>query len=274
VDQTTLQVGRAMSLTISALFSYVLFHLVWTNRLKYFLNVDLFRNIVITAAGFLGILVCLKAVGMYRDWRKSLGGQTPSHDCCSHEHEGHSHDHGVSLWRLMVLVFPLMLLMAGVVPTKVTAQAMLRRQSKDQQLAIDINVSTLPPERANLKNATAKAATLPELMAAARNPSSRGYWENTKDPVVATVVGEYLPASQYPDRYQLMQRKRTCCSADDTPVLITVLGVPDSSLRAEDWIEVTGALTFPTDKRGGYTSVLHQINANKLPAPPSEAWVR
>jgi uncharacterized membrane protein YcgQ (UPF0703/DUF1980 family) len=274
MDQTTLQVGRAMSLTISALFSYVLFHLVWDNRLKYYLNVDLFGKIVATAAAFLGILVCLKAVGMYRDWRKSLAGEGPSHDCCSHEHEGHSHDHGVSLWRLMVLVFPLMLLMAGVVPTKVTAEAMLRRQSKEQKLALDVSVNTLPPERANLKNVTDKPATLPELMAAARNPSSRAYWESTKEPVVATVVGEYLPSSQYPDRYQLMQRKRTCCSADDTPVFITVLGDPNASLQVADWIEVTGALTFPPDRRGEYTSVLHQIKAKKLAAPPSEAWVR
>jgi len=271
VDHTTLQLGRWLSIGIGGLFGYELLSLSFRNRLKDYLNVDLFGTIAILAGVALVALAALKAYGQWK---------YPAVDCChdhGHDHDhGHSHSHGVSLWRLMILVFPLAMLLCGLVPQQLTAQAIASRMSADQLKQLGA-ASSLPPERQKaIKEGKAEQvrATLPELMSAAKDAKARDYWEDANSPRVVAIIGEFLRTTQFDDRYQLMQRKMTCCTADSTPVAVTVLGKPEQDWNYGEWVESIGAISFAKDSQGAFHPVLHQLKATKQKRPPPDIYVR
>src|SRR5687767_10070115 len=126
MDQTTKHMVRAVALGLNGLFAYVMLELVFRGRLKYYLNTDIFGWVVLVAGVLLAAMVLLRA----GTWLTAKLAVIPdvAHDCCHHDHshdtganhahEQHAHSHDVSIWRLIVVAFPLMMLMAGLVPTK------------------------------------------------------------------------------------------------------------------------------------------------------------
>src|SRR4051812_20240146 len=114
MDATTKQLVRAVALGINGVFAYILLELVYRDRLKFYLNTDIFGWVVTIAGVLLGAMVLLRAGA----WITARAGMTPdyAHDCCSHDHahdhghdEQHAHSHEVSIWRLVVVAFPLMM---------------------------------------------------------------------------------------------------------------------------------------------------------------------
>jgi len=266
MDPTTRQLVRAIALGVNALFAYVLLELVFRDRLKFYLNTDVFGWVVTIAGVLLGVMVLLRA----GTWIAAKAGVADdvAHDCCSHDHshdEQHAHSHEVSLWRLIVVAFPLMMLMAGLVPEKLSAGAVLNKMSEQQKLAAGMQIASLPAGR-KVDNAEIVRASMAELANAARDPSARTYWESVDKPVVASVKGQLLRANM-PGRYQLHQLKITCCTNDATPVTVLVVGAPPEGMPSNEWLEVIGPVSFQKDPTGGFTAVLHQASAKKIPAP-------
>src|ERR1700755_229183 len=103
MDSTTRQLVRAVALGLNGSFAYILLEMVFRDRLKYYLNTDIFGVVITLAGTLLGIMVLLRAGA----WIAAKTGIAPdvAHDCCAHDHahaddDGHSHSHEVSLWRL------------------------------------------------------------------------------------------------------------------------------------------------------------------------------
>jgi putative membrane protein len=275
MDATTKQIVRALALVINGLFAYVMLEMVMRDRLKHYLNTDIFGWVVTAAAILLGGMVLLRAAV----WAAARAGviKDVAHDCCGHDHghdhshEQHSHTHEVSLWRLIVVSFPLMLLMAGLVPTRLSAQSLANRMSDQQRMAAGMAIESLPAGR-NIKDAKFMTATMVELVQASRDPSLREMWESSEKPRAAIVKGQLMRTS-YPNRYQLHREKMTCCAQDAVPVMILVAGNPDKSWPHNEWLEVSGPVSFQKDPTGGFTAVLHQVTAEKI-EPPADIYLK
>jgi uncharacterized membrane protein YcgQ (UPF0703/DUF1980 family) len=227
---------------------------------------------VVTVAGtLLAAMVTLRA-GI---WIAAKTGLTKdfAHDCCSHDHghdhshdhEQHAHSHEVSIWRLVVVSLPLMMLMAGLVPTKLSAEAIQNKMSQQQKLAAGMEISSLPAGR-KIEGADVVTASMVELVQASRDPSARAFWESIDRPVAAKVVGQLMRTAT-PGRYQLQREKMTCCAQDAVPVIVLVAGKAADDWQANEWLEVTGPVSFQKDPTGGFTAVLHQASADKTSAP-------
>jgi uncharacterized repeat protein (TIGR03943 family) len=274
MDATTKQLVRAIALAICGLFAYILLEMVWKGTLKYYLNTDIFGWVVTVAGVLLAGMVLLRAGA----WITARIGIAPdlAHDCCSHDHDHghaqHAHSHEVSLWRLIVVAFPLMMLMAGFVPDRLSADAVKNKMSEQQKLAAGMQVASLPPGR-KVEGAEIVSASMAELVQAARDPSLRALWESSEKPIAAKVKGQLLRTSM-PGRYQLHRLKMTCCTNDATPVIILVVGSLTDEWKNDEWLEVTGPMSFQKDPTGGYTAVLHQAAAVKLPGPPSDLYLK
>jgi len=279
MDQTTKQLIRAVALGINGLFAYVMLELVFRERLKFYLNTDVFGWVVLIAGVLLAAMVLLRA----GTWLAAKLGVVPdvSHDCCQHDHshehgaahahETHAHTHEVSIWRLIVVAFPLMMLMAGLVPTKLSADAVRNKMSNQQRLAAGMQIASLPPGR-KVENAEVVRATMKELAQAARDPALRSMWESDDKPMAARVDGQVMRTS-FPGRYQLTHMQMNCCPGDATPVVILVAGNLEDSFANEDWVEVTGPVSFQKDPTGGFTPVLHQAAVKKTP-PPANLYLK
>ena len=267
MDATTKQLVRAVALGINGLFAYVMLELVVRDRLKYYLNTSIFGWVVTLAGLLLASMVALRA----GTWLAARAGMIPdvAHDCCSHdhshEHEQHAHSHEVSIWRLVVVAFPLMMLTAGLVPQKLSAEAIRNKMSQQQKLAAGMQITSLPEGR-KFEGARIETATMIELVQASRDPSLRARWESSDDPVAARVIGQ-LMRTNFPGRYQLQREKMTCCTQDAVPVIVLVAGSPQDEWQTNEWLEVTGPVSFQKDPTGGFTAVLHQAGARKTTAP-------
>jgi hypothetical protein len=165
-----------------------------------------------------------------------------------------------------------MMLMAGFVPQQLSAEAIMNKMSQQQKLAANMTIASLPPGRVT-EGAEIVTTSMLELATAARDPSRRAFWESIEKPIVARVVGQYIPMSA-PNRYQLTMLKMNCCANDAVPMTIVVLGNPETSWSAASWVEVVGPISYQQDPTGGFTAVLHQATASKLSAPPSEVMLK
>lgn len=267
MDNTTKQLVKAVALGVNALFAYVLLELVFKDRLKYYLNTNVFGWVVTIAGSLLAAMVALRA-GTWILAKAGVGADL-AHDCCnhdhSHEHDQHGHSHEVSIWRLVVVAIPLMMLTAGMVPQKLSADAIRNKMSQQQKLAAGMQISSLPAGR-KVEGAEVMTATMVELVQASRDPSSRNFWESIDKPVAAKVIGQLMRTSM-PGRYQLQREKMTCCTQDAVPVVVLVAGTPSDEWPTNEWLEVTGPISFQKDPTGGFTAVLHQVSAVKTMAP-------
>ncbi|MFO0948763.1 MAG: hypothetical protein U1D30_23045 [Planctomycetota bacterium] len=264
MDPTTQLLARVFAVTAGALFSWSMIDLVVRDRLKWYLADQKFEVLVIIGGVLLGAVVLLKIRAL------AIPGTGHSHDHDhGHEHDhGHAHDHdhghgSVSLWRYIVLAFPLMIIVMGLSPDGISAGNLENRMSRGQREAIAaIKDVKLPPGRSpDGKVVSVDAA---ELQQAASQPDRREYWESTKNPVRAKIAGELVPDSRYTDRYRLMRIKLTCCVADATPVGVTVLGSVDPKWNSKgQWLEVVGPVSFfevanPKTGAPEYYPLIHQ----------------
>ncbi len=263
MDKTTAALAKTLALALGGGIGYLMWQMSRDGSLAQYLNYKLFGNITRLAGAALVVMVALRAYAM---------AFRPAAACCGHDHgdDGHDHSHGVSLWRMMVLVVPVTLLAMGWAPRSLSAAAMRARKSAYQKLAIDVVLPGLSPERqAAAKNSTLMEAKTSDLFEAAKQADTRAYWESTQRPKAVDLTGQFFPSAGNASRYQLMQPKMTCCAQDATPVMVVVLAIPPKDWREGDWVRVQGIVSFKEDqKSASFIPVVHGSDQKKLDGPP------
>jgi hypothetical protein len=155
-----------------------------------------------------------------------------------------------------------MMLMMGLVPRGLSADATLNRMTRGQREAIAaVTTVGLPPGRS--EGGDIQITDAKELQAAASQAGAREFWESKDKPVRAKLAGQFLPDSRFQDRYRLTRMKLICCGADLSPMVVTIAGPVDPNWRPEQWLEVTGPVSFvevPDPKTGvkQYFPMVHQ----------------
>jgi uncharacterized membrane protein YcgQ (UPF0703/DUF1980 family) len=273
---------KFVSVGLAGAFAYVMLEMTLKDRLKYYLNTDLFATVVYVAGSLLAVLVLLRPVVWLLAQAGLVDKSALAAGCC-HDHghgdeHGHDHHHEVASWKLIVLTFPLMLLLAGLVPTSLSAEAIANKLAQQAKLAAGMNVAALPAERkaayADPSKVETVQATMKELAEAARNPAQREYWESTKEPRAAEVVGQFFPLGGSSDKYQITRLKMTCCANDATPMTVIVMGQPESGWEPGGWVQIFGPVSYQADKTGTYTPILFQLAGAKLKRPPSDIMLK
>lgn len=265
MDQAAKVLAKWLGAAAAGLFSWAMIDLVLSGRLKYYLADQKFEVLVMAGGVLLGLIVLLRVRTML------LGGAGHLHD---HDHDhgeaGHDHEHGVSTWRLAVLAMPLMIVVMGLVPKGLSADAALHRMTRSQREAISaVQSVTLPSGREG--ECTVINTDARELQAAAHQPNVRAYWQDEKQLRCAKLSGQLLIDPRFQDRYRLTRFKITCCAADASPMVVTVVGKVDPGWRERDWLEVTGPVSFvevPDERTGRpqFFPVVYQQHAERTTA--------
>ena len=263
MDKTTAALAKTLALALGAVLAWLMVQMSLDRSLGQYLNYALFGNIMLTAGAALAVMVALRAYAMF--FRKEEA-------CCGHDHgdEGHDHAHGVSLWRLMVLVAPVTLLAMGWAPNELSADALRKRMSQDQVLAINIQLPGLSPARQEAaKKAKIDDASTKTLFDDAKHADLRERWESLEKPRAVRLTGRFFPAAGNAGRYQLMKPKMTCCAQDATPVVVVVIGKAPAPWRDGDWVRIEGIVTFREDSTDHtFIPVVYAVQQEKLDAAP------
>ncbi|MBY0585853.1 hypothetical protein K2X85_01690 [bacterium] len=265
MDRATLLLAQTLSLAAAGLFSWSMINLVVQDTLKFYLADSKFQLLVLAGGVLLGLIVLLRLPSLF------TGTSHHHHD---HEHagddHGHDHDehtHAPSLWRLIILALPIMIIFMGVPPSQLSAQGLTNKLSaKDLKALADLGNASMPPgfePKGDVVDADWKV-----LVAAADDPFKRERWQAQ----AVRIAGQAVPDRGFADRYRLMRVKITCCAADAVPLSITVLGKPNDAWKPAEWIEVTGAVNFvPIQSSTGeraFLPVVYQVSADTtVPRP-------
>ena len=170
-------------------------------------------------------------------WRASSPNHIHDEDC-GHDHApGEGHEHGGVFWRVVVLMFPLVLFFLGL-PNK--GFSLERRLSSVTADTIDVN---------SIKDVEAKgdvALTFNDISEAMRSPEQMAALTGMR----ATVRGQLKPNSERD--FTLFTMKMTCCAGDMVPLRAKIVVQNDDSggsLLASgylpgEWLEVKGVLQF------------------------------
>lgn len=287
MDQSTVLLTRWLTVAVGGLFSWAMIDLVYSDRLKYYLADQKFGLLVLGGGVLLALVVLLRlrtlvlaGPGGHHHDHDHHHGHDHDHDHHDHDHHHHDHahdhdndhahahdhgddghDHNVSLWRFVVLAAPLMIVLMGLAPLGLSADAALNRMTKAQREAIaSVGAAKLPEGR--VAGGRVIDTDARDLQAAANQSSARAYWESTTEPVQARLAGEVLRDTRFRDRYRLTRFKIICCAGDASPMVITVLGDPGPR-GDRSWVEVTGPVSFTEvkDEKTGtsqFFPVVHQ----------------
>lgn len=262
MDRATLLLANALSLAAAALFSWSMIDLVVQDRLKLYLADQKFQILVMVGGVLLGLIVLLRLPSLFTtDAHHHHHGDEP------HAHDHDDHTHAPSLWRLIILALPIMIIFMGLPPNQLSAQGLTNKLSaKDLKALAALGSATMPAgfePKGEVVDADWKV-----LVAAADDPFKRERWQAQ----AVRISGQAVPDRGFADRYRLMRVKITCCAADAVPLSITILGKPSDSWKPAEWVEVTGAVNFvPIESNTGeraFLPVVYQIQAaTTVPRP-------
>lgn len=275
MDRTTALLGTILSLAAAALFSGAMIQLVVDQRLQFYLNDQKFETLVLAGGVILSILIFLRILAL------ASQGMTPQHSHDSHDHgdhghdhshegDDHNHEHAPSLWRLILLALPLMLIFMGV-PKGFSMEGLERKLSAAELKSL----GEIGGASGKAKNSEPKIADLRVLANAAGNPALREEWDRT----LVDVVGQYGSAG-LKDRFRLMRVKITCCAADAVPLNVNVLNdqgnADPSSWENGQWIEVRGVVNFVDVKSraGGRVETFPVINLVSARKTDPQPWLK
>ncbi|CAN5288292.1 hypothetical protein BH11PLA2_BH11PLA2_10610 [soil metagenome] len=164
---------------------------------------------------------------------RSAGGE-----CCQHDHGDPDHTHGSVFWKVVILVFPLLLWMMHLPNTGFSKERIDKMLGKDAM--IDLNALKDVNEKAGV------AMSFDDVANALRNPSQLEGLTGTK----ATLRGQLRLMN---DReFTLYTLKTTCCASDTVPLKARIVLVKDDSgssmsalaFQNTEWLQVTGVIQF------------------------------
>lgn len=267
MDRTTLLLAQWLSIAAAALFSFVMIQLVVDGTLENYLAVQKFGLLVLVGGVLLFLIVFLRVLAL-----SFGGGERHHHDHHDgHEHGEHDHadhDHAPSLWRLILLALPLMLIFMGA-PEGFSSQGIMNKLSTaDIESLASLGAASLPEGFQMTKEP--RAANWKEIVVAGNDPRLRDFWQSR--PV--QIVGQYGSDPRFDDRYRLMRVKITCCAADAVPLSVNVLGKPDPAWKDGQWIEVLGAVDFLEVPVGGRTDVFPVIYQLEVKPTSPQPWLQ
>lgn len=183
-------------------------------------------------------------------------GEACDHPSHAHDHHGHDHDHGDHsaddhahgniYWRVVVLLFPIVIYLMGLPDGSFSAKY-LGDRVKDNAVNPDL------AEVASTGNAEVSFET---LATAAYSPENRDLFTGK----TVTLNGQYKPLSD--TQFTLFFFKMTCCTADQVPLkatcvvkdkselqrVVTVNGKPEvQPIPNGQKVSVTGRIQFTQD---------------------------
>ena len=269
MDRTTALLANLLSIAAAALFSWMMIDMVVRDTLQFYLADQKFQILVLIGGVLLGIMILLRLPSLFVG-SSHQHDHDHDHDGHDHAHDDHDHAHTPSLWRLIVLAIPLMILFMGVPREGFSGVGLTNKLSADDIKAIAAVGNTLMPKDFQPKGGEPRPADWKVLVAAADNPLLRERWEAQ----VVQIAGQAVADDRFADRYRLMRVKITCCAADAVPLNITVLGKWDPAWKSGEWIEVVGAVHFieidsPDNSRPkSYFPVIYQLQAQPTEPRP------
>jgi uncharacterized repeat protein (TIGR03943 family) len=265
MDRATLLLANALSLGAAGLFSWSMIDLVVQDTLKFYLADQKFQLLVLIGGVLLGLIVLLRLPSLFGDG--SHHHHHHDHDDHAHDHEHDEHTHAPSLWRLIILALPIMIIFMGLPPSQLSAQGLTNKLSAKDLKALAALGSVQMPAGFEPKGEVVDA-DWKVLVQAADDPFQRERWQAQ----AVRLAGQAVPDRAFPDRYRLMRVKITCCAADAVPLSLTILGPPQNEWKPGEWVEVTGAVNFVevqsnTGERA-YLPIVYQVQAETtIPRP-------
>lgn len=219
-------------------FGTVAVLMVMFGRLNVMLVPEFHTPVLVGGAALL-LFTVIRGVGLWAE----AGAHEHSHDepghvhgpDCDHTHDhshaDHGHDHGSVFWRVVVLLFPLLLFVMGLPNEGFSKEWIDRRLGKDE------NIGTLGDVK--VKDGAAVVFDFNELSLSAHDPARRAAFEGRP----AKIKGQFRKIG---DReFTLFRMKMTCCAADTIPLKARIVTtfVP-YAFKDHDWVEVSGVVQF------------------------------
>ncbi len=182
----------------------------------------------------LTLLCIIRGVAL---WRAAASPHVHDDDC-GHDHaHGESHDHGGVFWRVVVLMFPLVLFFLGL-----PNQGFSSERIGNMVTTHDLDVSSLK----NIEGRGDVSLTFNDISEAMRSPDRMEALTGTR----ATVHGMLKPETER--QFTLYTTKMTCCAADMVPLKAKIVVQNDDSggslaasgYKPSEWLKVQGVLQF------------------------------
>jgi hypothetical protein len=207
---------------------------------------------LIGLAAFRGVALWL-SVGGDHFHDHHLGHNHAPGEPCDHpdgeEHEAHSH--GGAYWRIVVLLFPVLLFLMGVPNGTFSEDWINKRLGAEESLGALGDVAE--------KGGGENVYDFPGLSMAANSAEKREALTGTK----ASIKGQLRRIPGSSTEFGLFYLKITCCATDMVPlrarVVVGSASLADaiaSKYKDHSWVEVTGTLQFAKDSQGQFITVL------------------
>ena len=191
-------------------------------------------------------------------------GEQCDHPSHAHDHHGHDHDHGDHsaddhshgniYWRVVVLLFPIVIYLMGMPDGTFSAEYQTRRVKDNEVGNLDDVAST--------GNAEVSFET---LAAAAYSPESRDLFTGK----TVSLNGQYKPLSD--TQFTLFFFKMTCCTADQVPLKATCVVKPEDQNMLQEVVTANGKQEIRPIQSGQKVRVTGRIQFTQDPS--TQEWL-
>jgi hypothetical protein len=251
-------VEQLLSVFISGAFGITGVLMFKFDMLKYILAQPFQLPVLIGGFGLIGLalfrgVALWFAVGGDHFHDHHIGHNHAPGEVCDHpaEEEHEEHAHGGAYWRIVVLLFPVMLFLMGVPNGTFSEDWINKRLGAEESLGTLGEVAE--------KGGGENIYDFPGLSMAANSAEKREALTGTK----ATIKGQLRRIPGSSTEFGLFYLKITCCATDMVPlrarVVVGSASLADaiaSKFKDHSWVEVTGTLQFVKDAQGHYVTVL------------------
>ena len=267
-------IEQLLTIFICGAFGTVAILMYYLDMLKFLLAPAFYNFVLVGGVGLL-VVTLLRGITLWtsvgseqvhdhshHDHKPGEVCDDPTH---AHDHADHSaedHAHGNIYWRIVVLVFPIVLFTMGL-PNKTFSKDYIEaRLGKDGALG----------ELGDVAERTGEATyDFASLGIASANEDKRRSLEGTS----ARITGQlrHIPGSS--DEFGLFYLKTTCCATDAVPLKARIKvdrpSLADSfkklfpaNAKDHQWVEVSGTIQFAKLESGEYITVLRIKDGNGI----------
>lgn len=181
-----------------------------------------------------------------------------AHDHHGHDHSDHSaddHSHGNIYWRVVVLLFPIVIYLMGLPDGTFSAEYQIKHV-KDNAVSGDL---------AEVASTGSAEVGFETLAAAAYSPENRELFTGK----TVTLNGQYKPLSD--TQFTLFFFKMTCCTADQVPLKATCVVKPEDKNMLQEVVTLNGKQEIRPVQNGQKVSVTGRIQFTQ--DPNSQEWL-
>ncbi len=269
-------IEQLLTIFICGAFGIVAILMYYLDMLKFLLAPAFYDFVLIGGIGLL-VVTLLRGISLWtsvgseqvhdhahHDHKPGEVCDDPSHSHDDDDHSADDHAHGNIYWRMVVLVFPIVLFTMGL-PNKTFSKDYIEAKlGKDGALG----------ELRDVAERTGEATyDFSSLGIASANEDTRRSLEGTP----ARIKGQlrHIPGS--PDEFGLFYLKITCCTTDAVPLKARIKvdrpSLADSfkklfpaNAKSHQWVTVSGTIQFAKLESGEYITVLRVKDGNGITA--------